>query len=88
MLSMTERSRWSHHFFQLIGSHIPSCMGPNRKRWKLRNKAFDSRSLYYALKGANRVQFPWKEYFGAKAPQRVSFFVWTVAWGKILKCVI
>uniref|UniRef100_A0A2N9J0Z7 Reverse transcriptase domain-containing protein n=1 Tax=Fagus sylvatica TaxID=28930 RepID=A0A2N9J0Z7_FAGSY len=31
-------------FVQLIGSHIPSCVGPDRMRWKLcKNEAFDSR---------------------------------------------
>jgi hypothetical protein len=56
-------------------------------RWKLRkNGTFDSRSLYFALRGANGVHFPWKSIWGAKAPQRVSFFVWTATWGRILTC--
>uniref|UniRef100_A0A2N9FDA3 Protein DETOXIFICATION n=1 Tax=Fagus sylvatica TaxID=28930 RepID=A0A2N9FDA3_FAGSY len=62
-------------------------MEPDRMRWKLRkNGTFDSRSLYFALRGANGVHFPWKSIWGAKAPQRVSFFVWTATWGRILTC--
>ena len=30
--------------------------------------------------------FPWKSIWGAKAPRRVAFFVWTTAWDKILTC--
>jgi hypothetical protein len=29
------------------------------------------------------VHFPWKSIWGVKAPQRVAFFVWTAAWGRI-----
>ena len=32
------------------------------------------------------VLFPWKSIWGVKAPQRVSFFVWSVAWGRIVTC--
>lgn len=30
------------------------------------------------------VSFPWKSIWGIKAPRRVSFFGWSVTWGKIL----
>ena len=30
------------------------------------------------------MRFPCKSVWAVKAPQRVSFFVWTVAWGRIL----
>ena len=30
------------------------------------------------------VCFPWKSIWGVKAPPRVAFFMWTVAWGWIL----
>jgi hypothetical protein len=32
------------------------------------------------------VCFPWKSIWGVKAPPRVAFFMWTVAWGWILTC--
>jgi hypothetical protein len=32
------------------------------------------------------VWFPSKGIWGVKAPRRVFFYVWTVAWGKILTC--
>ena len=32
------------------------------------------------------ICFPWKGIWGVKAPPRVSFFMWTVAWGWILTC--
>jgi hypothetical protein len=37
-----------------------------------------------ALTGSCELKFPWKGIWGVKAPQRVSFFVWTAAWRKIL----
>jgi hypothetical protein len=38
--------------FQLLGSHIPSYLEPNRMRWKLyKNGLFDSGFFYHALKG-------------------------------------
>ena len=73
-------------FVQLIGSHIPSCVGPDRMRWKLcKNEAFDSRSLCFSLKRVNGVKFPWKSFWGVKAPLQISF-VWTIVWGRILTC--
>ena len=60
---------------------------PDRLRWKLcKNGIFSSRSFYHALKGVTGLQFPWKSIWGVKAPKRISFFVWTAAWGKILTC--
>ncbi len=62
-------------FFQLLNSHIPSCLEPDRMRWKLcKNGTFGSSSFYHALNGANGMQFPWKSIWGVKALQRVSFF--------------
>jgi hypothetical protein len=56
-------------------------------RWKLREKGlFDAQSFYSVLRGSNELRFPWKGIWGVKAPRRVSFFVWTAAWGKILIC--
>ena len=43
------------------------------------------RSFYDALRGLV-LRFPLVKYWCVKAPRRVSFFVWIVAWGKILTC--
>ena len=32
------------------------------------------------------IIFPWKSVWKVKAPRRVSFFVWTIVWDKILTC--
>ena len=54
-------------------------------RWKLKSTGeFTLQSFYEILRGSCPLPFPWKAIWRAKAPQRVSFFVWTVAWGKIL----
>ena len=34
--------------------------------------------------GINTHLFPWKSIWSAKVPKKVSFFLWTVSWGKIL----
>ena len=74
-------------FFQFLHSHTPSSEGPDGLRWNLlKGGVFDSRSFYCALRGSNALRFPWKGVWGIKAPRRVSFFVWTTAWGKILTC--
>lgn len=36
------------------------------------------------IRGASTVPFPWKGIWSVKVPKRVSFFLWTVALGKIL----
>ena len=54
-------------------------------RWKLKkNRKFDIHSFYNELQGSSSVVFPWKGTSRVKTPQRVSFSVWTVAWGQIL----
>jgi len=54
-------------------------------RWKLKSTGeFALQSFYEILRGSCPLTFPWKAIWRAKAPQRGSFFVWTVAWGKIL----
>ena len=74
-------------FYQLLSTHTPLAREPDRMRWKLcKNGMFSSRSYYHALKGVTGMQFPWKSIWGVKAPKRVSFFVWTAAWGRILTC--
>jgi hypothetical protein len=32
------------------------------------------------------IKFPWKAIWRVKAPRRVSFFLWSAAWGRILTC--
>ena len=49
------------------------------EQWK-----FDIRFYYNALRDISSITFPWKGIWGVKAPRRVSFFVWIVAWNKIL----
>ena len=54
-------------------------------RWKLKpNGVFDIRSFYNKLRDSPSTVFPWKAIWRAKAPRQVSFFVWCVAWNKIL----
>ena len=70
-------------FFNYIQSRIPTTVDPDSMHWKLRQHGvFDAKSFYHAIDGIQEVEFPWK----AKAPRRVSFFVWSAAWGKILTC--
>ena len=57
----------------------------DRMKWKLKpNGDFDIRSYYNKLRDSPSIVFPWKAIWKAKAPRRVSFFVWCVAWNKIL----
>uniref|UniRef100_A0A7N2L513 Reverse transcriptase zinc-binding domain-containing protein n=1 Tax=Quercus lobata TaxID=97700 RepID=A0A7N2L513_QUELO len=54
-------------------------------RWKLtKNGAFDIRSFYNKLRSLLPIIFPWKGVWKVKAPRRVSFFVWTAVWDRIL----
>ena len=54
-------------------------------RWKLtKNGDFDIRLFYNKLRGPLPIIFPWKGIWKVKAPQCVSFFVWTAAWDNIL----
>ena len=49
-----------------------------------KNGDFDICSFYNELWGSSSIVFPWKGIWKFKAPRRVSFFVWIVAWDKIL----
>ena len=74
-------------FFTFIHSKIPAGLNPDSMRWKLRQHGeFDVKSLYHALDVKIDIKFPWKAIWRAKVPRRVSFFVWSAAWGKILTC--
>ena len=72
-------------FLRTLGSNLPQTENGDRMRWKLmKNGDFDIRSFYYKLRGPLPIIFPWKCIWKVKAPQRVSFFVWTATWEKIL----
>ena len=74
-------------FFHILDSHIPIREGSDRMRWKLKsNGEFTGLSLYEFLWGSPPMSFSCKAIWRAKAPMRFSFFVWTVACGKILTC--
>jgi hypothetical protein len=74
-------------FFQLLSSYAVPIMAPDGVKWKC-NKAgvFDSHSFYAVLNVRPGVAFLWKMIWKVKAPLRVAFFIWSVAWGKILTC--
>ena len=74
-------------FFQLLASNTPNNAGPAGSCWKgSKDGAFASRSFYHVLNDKLGVPFPWKGIWAAKAPPRVSFFIWTATWGRILTC--
>ena len=73
------------HFFHILGANTLSMDVGDRMRWKLKsNGNFDIRSYYNKLRDSPSVVFPWKGIWRVKVPRRVSFFVWCVAWNKIL----
>ena len=49
-----------------------------------KNGDFNIHSFYHKLRGSSSIVFLWKGISKVKAPQRVSFFIWTVAWDRIL----
>uniref|UniRef100_A0A2N9EED7 Reverse transcriptase zinc-binding domain-containing protein n=1 Tax=Fagus sylvatica TaxID=28930 RepID=A0A2N9EED7_FAGSY len=78
-------------FFHFLHSHkVPTAdttLAPDGLRWKIcKDGVFTSRSFYSALINRRGVSFPWKSIWRVKAPPRVAFFIWTVAWGRILTC--
>ncbi|XP_065627831.1 sphingoid long-chain bases kinase 1 [Quercus suber] len=73
------------HFLHILGNNTPPMAMGDRLRWKLKpNGDFDVRSYYNKLRDSPSIVFPWKAIWKVKAPRRVSFFVWCVAWNKIL----
>ena len=53
--------------------------------WKSKlNGVFDIQSYYNKLRDSPSTVFSWKAIWRVKAPRWVSFFVWCVAWNKIL----
>ena len=72
-------------FLRTLGSNLPPTVNGDRMRWKLtKNGAFNIRSFYNKLRNPLPIIFPWKGVWKVKAPRRVSFFVWTAVWDKIL----
>ena len=73
------------HFLHILGANTPPMDVGDRMKWKLKpNGDFDIWSFYNKLRDSPSIVFPWKAIWKAKAPRRVSFFVWCVAWNKIL----
>uniref|UniRef100_A0A2N9GHA4 Reverse transcriptase domain-containing protein n=1 Tax=Fagus sylvatica TaxID=28930 RepID=A0A2N9GHA4_FAGSY len=74
-------------FFNFIHSKIPAALALNSMRWKLRqNGEFDVKSFYHALDVKVDIKLTWRAIWRVKAPRRVSFFMWSAAWGRILTC--
>ena len=72
-------------FFQFLATNLPLVTDGDRMRWKLtKNGNFTTCSYYHKLHGSSSIGFPWKGIWKVRAPQRVSFFVWAVAWDRIL----
>ena len=72
-------------FLCTLGSNLPLTENGDRMRWKLtKNGDFDIRSFYNKLRSPLLIIFPWIRIWRVKAPWRVSFFVWTAVWDKIL----
>ena len=73
------------HFLRILGANTPPMEAGDQMRWKLKpNGVFDIQSYYNKLRDSLSTVFPWKVIWRVKAPRRVSFFVWCVAWNKIL----
>ena len=99
-LGIEERRSWDVHFTRrpndwdmggvddflcTLGSSLPPTKNGNRMRWKLtKNGDFDIRLFYNKLRNPLPIIFSWKGVWKVKAPRRVSFFVWTAIWDRIL----
>ena len=76
---------WWMIFFQFLATNLPLVTDGDCMRWKLtKNGDFTTYSYYHKLHGSSSIVFPWKGIWKVKASRRVSFFVWTVAWDRIL----
>ena len=72
-------------FLCTLGSNLPPTENGDRMRWKLtKNENFDIRLFYNKLRGLVPIIFSWKNVWKVKASRRISFFVWTAVWDKIL----
>jgi hypothetical protein len=74
-------------FFSFIQSKIPATLDSDFSLWKLHQHGnFDVKSFYHAIDNHSAVSFPWRAIWKVKAPRRVSFFLWSATWGRILTC--
>ena len=72
-------------FFSLLHSHTPRGEEVDKLVWGPSRKGiFASRTFYQVLHNPLGICFPWKCIWRVKAPPRVAFFMWTVAWDRIL----
>ena len=72
-------------FLRTLSSNLPPIENGDRMRWKLTKIGdFDIRLFYNKLRSPWPIFFPWKGVWKVKAPRRVSFFVWTAVWDRIL----
>ena len=73
------------HFLRILGANTPPLDVGDWMRWKLKPIGeFDIRSYYNKLRNSPSIVFPCKGILRVKAPRQVSFFIWCVAWNKIL----
>ena len=74
-------------FFLLLHSHAPISTEADKLSWVLNSSGiFDTHSFYLALQVSMASDFTWKNVWRVKTPRRVVFFVWTVAWDRLLTC--
>ena len=74
-----------YSFFDRIHTKLPRGLGDDKLSQRLnRSGHFDVRSFYNAIEGTDAYSFPQKSVWWVKVPKRVSFFLWSAAWGKIL----
>ena len=75
----------SYSFLRLIQSQVPRGGGGDGLCWSLNRRGkFDTRSSYRKIRNVTPPSFPWKGIWKVKVPNRVAFFMWTVAHGQIL----
>ena len=83
LLKIWSWSQW-WIFFCIFQSNISTSEGGDHMWWLLKkNVEFDIQLYSNALKGSFSVIYHWNGIQRVKVPRRVSFFIWTVAWGKI-----
>jgi hypothetical protein len=72
-------------FFQLLHSVKVNRDNEDSLWWVSSEKGvFKVKSFFYSLTSAGSSHFPWKSVWRTQALPRAAFFVWTVAFGKIL----
>jgi hypothetical protein len=72
-------------FMDLLYSCHMEGVGEDRLSWRSRpSKGFTVKTFYHCLCPSHSGSFPWKFIWKAKVPQRIAFFSWTAALGKLL----